>query len=266
MAPLLTVIVPAYNEATTIKRLLDAVAAVPCGKQIVVVDDGSTDGTAAAIDGWTRCHGGEIEIDQVRHRINRGKGAAIRTGLTLARGEVVLIQDADLEYDPEDYPALIGPILSGDAEIVFGSRYLRTDNSLPWSLNRLCVLLLNGIVLVLYRRKLTDEATCYKAFRTVLLRRMDLRCERFEFCPEVIAKACFMGIGIVEVPVKYLPRSHHDGKKIRWWDGVEAIATLIRWRLTRFEPIKVPNTLQTGKTPSQLICGDGLDLGGTTVD
>ena len=256
----LTVIVPAYNEAATIEPLLDAVAAAPCIKQIVVVDDGSTDGTAAAIERWMLRCGGDVEL--IRHRVNRGKGAAIRTGLDRARGEVVLIQDADLEYDPGDYPTLIGPILSGRAEVVFGSRYLRPGNPLPWTANRLCVHLLNGIVRVLYRRRITDEATCYKALRVELLRRMDLRCERFEFCPEVTAKACLLGVRIVEVPVRYSPRSRLDGKKIRWWDGVEAIATLVRWRLARFEPVEARSPRRTDTTPPRLIAGDGLGLGG----
>jgi dolichol-phosphate mannosyltransferase len=233
MVPSLTVIIPAYNEAATIERLLDAVASTPYRKQVVVVDDGSTDATATLADCWNDRHRGDVEV--VRHRVNRGKGAAIRTGLARARGEVVLVQDADLEYSPEDYPALIDPILSGEAEVVYGSRYLRPSGALPWTVNRICVVLLNFVVRIFYGRKLSDEATCYKAFRTELLRSMRLRCERFEFCPEVTAKACRMGVAILEVPVAYSPRSHVEGKKIRWWDGVEAFATLIRWRLSRLE-------------------------------
>lgn len=261
MVATLTVIVPAYNEAATIEAILDAVAAAPCRKQVVVVDDGSTDQTAAAVERWIEGRGGEIEL--IRHRENRGKGAAIRTGLGRARGEVVLVQDADLEYDPGDFPSLIDPILSGRADVVFGSRYLRPARPLPWTANRLCVLLLNGIVRLLYRRKITDEATCYKALRTELLRRMDLKCERFEFCPEVTAKACLLGLSIMEVPVSYSPRTRRDGKKIRWWDGVEAIATLVRWRLSRFNPLDAPLRPLDHVPSSRLIAGDSLTLGGS---
>jgi glycosyltransferase involved in cell wall biosynthesis len=233
--PLLTVIIPAYNEARSIAELLDAVAAAPYRrKQIVVVDDASSDGTGAVLDAWRQRTG--VDIDLVRHPANRGKGAAIRTGLERARGPICLIQDADLEYDPSDYPALVEPIVSGRADVVYGSRYLRRDNPLPMTANRLCVHLLNLMVRVLYGQAISDEATCYKAFRTEVLRRMDLRCERFEFCPEVTAKASRMGLTIHEVPVRYRPRSILEGKKIRWSDGVEAIATLLRWRVSRMHP------------------------------
>ncbi len=232
--PTLTVVIPAYNEAPTIGRLLDAVVAAPYVKQIVVVDDGSTDGTSDALEEWKLHMGWAIEL--VRHSRNRGKGAAIRTGLTLARGMVTIVQDADLEYDPSEYDRLIGPILRGETDVVYGSRYLCPAEPLPWGPNRVCVLLLNLMVRILYGRVLTDEATCYKALRTDLLRRLDLRCERFEFCPEVTAKLCRMGVRIHEVPIAYTPRTQIEGKKIRWSDGVEAIATLLRWRLLPFQP------------------------------
>lgn len=237
--PELTVIVPVFNEAATVAAVLDAVTAAAYEKQIVVVDDGSTDGTAGAIAAWVERTGGAgpgFEVQFARHPVNRGKGAAIRTGLALARGGVTLVQDADLEYDPADYPAVVGPILAGAADAVYGSRYLRPDGPLPWTVNRACVVLLNALVLGLYGRRLTDEATCYKAFRTDALRRMGLRCERFEFCPEVTAKACRMGLNLVEVPARYAPRTAAEGKKIRWRDGVEAVATLLRWRVAPFRP------------------------------
>lgn len=228
----ITVIIPAYNEAATIAELLDRVARAPYDKQIVIVDDGSTDGTATAAEDWcSRERPGQTTV-LLSHAVNRGKGAAIRTGLDATRGDVVLIQDADLEYDPADYPHVVEPILNGGADVVYGSRFRQAD--LPWTANRVCVHLLNVMVRVLYGHKTTDEATCYKVFRTDLLRRLDLQCRRFEFCPEVTAKVCRMGIRIREVPINYHPRGAADGKKIRWWDGMQAIWTLAYWRFARF--------------------------------
>ncbi len=233
-SPDLTVIIPVYNEAPTIAVILEAVASNPFATQVVIVDDGSTDGSADAIEVWA-CRDG-IRCDFLKHPRNLGKGAAIRTGLGRALGRVTLVQDADLEYDVADYTKIVGPILTGEADVVYGSRYLRPDNALPWTTNRICVHLLNGLVRLLYGLKVTDEATCYKAFRTTILRQMDLRCRRFEFCPEVTAKLSRMGLSVLEVPIGYQPRSHDEGKKIRWTDGIEAISTLIYWRFARFCP------------------------------
>ncbi len=232
--PELTVIIPVYNEVATIAAVLDAVAGVPFSEQVIVIDDGSTDGTPEAITAWLDRTGADVEV--LRHAANRGKGAAIRTGLARARGVATLVQDADLEYDVADYPRVAGPILAGEVDVVYGSRYLRPDNHLPWTSYRVCVHLLNLMARVLYGLKITDEATCYKAFRTNILKRMDLRCERFEFCPEVTAKVGRMHLDIREVPICYRPRSRDEGKKIRWWDGVEAIGTLLYWRIARFRP------------------------------
>ena len=229
----LTVIIPVYNEVMTVGPLLDAVLAAPYEKQVIVVDDGSTDGTGEALALWRTRSVRPIEL--VTHPTNRGKGAAIRTALVHARGRVVLIQDADLEYDPSQYPIVVEPILDGRADAVYGSRYLMSDGQLPWTLNRVCVVFLNATVRLLYGYRLTDEATCYKAFRGEILARMDLHCQRFEFCPEVTAKACRMGVRLLEVPIRYKPRSRDEGKKIRWQDGVEAITTLFRWRFAKFE-------------------------------
>ena len=230
----MTIIIPAYNEVSTIRQILDAVAGAEYPKQIIVVDDGSTDGTPEAVCNWIEAN--ETSVELLRHPRNLGKGTAIRSGLEHARGLVTLIQDADLEYNPGDYPKLVGPILDGRAQVVYGSRYLRNDVSLPWTPNRICVYFLNFIVRILYGIRVTDEATCYKAFRTTLLRSLDLRCERFEFCPEVTAKVGRLGLTILEVPICYRPRSHGDGKKIRWYDGLEAVATLLRWRVVSFRP------------------------------
>jgi prepilin-type N-terminal cleavage/methylation domain-containing protein len=222
------VIVPVLNEARTIDEVLRHVLAAPYDKQVIVVDDGSTDGTVGVLETWE----GHPNVDLLAHSKNRGKGAAIRTGLEHARGRFTIIQDADLEYDPQDYPRLIEPLLSGEAQVVYGSRNLdrRRARGRPWSLFGLGVSLLNVCVRILYGIRVTDEATCYKAFPTAVLRAMDLECERFEFCPEVTAKACRMGLAIHEVPIAYDPRSVKQGKKIRWRDGWEAIETLWRWR------------------------------------
>lgn len=226
--PLLTVIVPVYNEVRTIDELLRRVLAAPYQKQVVVVDDGSTDGTAEVLEKWE----GHAQVELLRHSKNRGKGAAIRTGLEHAQGRFTIIQDGDLEYDPEDYPRLVEPLSSGEAQVVYGSRYLHREGGprQRWSAFRCGVAALNVCVRLLYRARLTDEATCYKAFPTAVLRAMDLECERFEFCPEVTAKACRLGLTIRKVPISYDARSVQSGKKIRWTDGLAALAALWRWR------------------------------------
>jgi glycosyltransferase involved in cell wall biosynthesis len=269
---LLTVIVPVFNEKGTIDQLLRSVmvATIPsydigaqeadrgtAWKQVVVVDDGSTDGTAEKLKAWER------QLIVVSHGANRGKGAAIRTGLRFATGTYTVIQDADLEYDPRDYTRLLEPLLAGEADAVYGSRYLTRTNvrgprtkvvsvgagsgdprttvekesgdrsphsNARWSMCRWGVGLLNLAVRWLYGVRLSDEATCYKVFRTDDLRAMDLKCEGFEFCPEVTAKACRMGLSIREVPISYNARTVAEGKKIRWRDGLSALATLWRWR------------------------------------
>jgi hypothetical protein len=229
--PLLTVLVPVYNERDTIDELLRRVTEAPYDKQIVVIDDGSTDGTIEVLERWEDYPGVEI----VEHVINRGKGAAIRTGLELARGRFTIIQDADLEYDPQEYRLLLEPLLAGQAQVVYGSRYLKPGQQAlqgSWLFRR-GVALLNLCVRLLYRTKLTDEATCYKVFPTWALKAMDLQCERFEFCPEVTAKTCRLGLSILEVPITYSPRTNQQGKKIRWTDGLQALAVLWKWRRWR---------------------------------
>jgi len=227
-APVLSVIVPVYNEEQTIDELIRRVLAAPYDKQVIVVDDGSTDGTVEILEKWEE----HPQVELFQHSDNRGKGAAIRTGLEHAEGRFTIVQDGDLEYDPQDYPKLIGPLLSGDAQVVYGSRYLRKGSRprQPWRVLRFGVSVLNVCVRLLYGARLTDEATCYKAFPTDLLRVMDLQCERFEFCPEVTAKACRLGVKILEVPIRYDARTIQAGKKIRWIDGLESLATLWRWR------------------------------------
>jgi dolichol-phosphate mannosyltransferase len=223
----ISVIVPVFNEADTIRALLKSLREAPFPKEIIVVDDRSTDGTGEIL-------AGEGDIVLVRHERNRGKGAAIRTGLERATGEIVIIQDADLEYDPNEIPTVVAPILEGATDISYGSRFKRglpKDMPLP---NKVANLILAWTVRILFGHPLTDEATCYKAFRASVLKSIPLACERFEFCPEVTAKALRAGYRIVETElVNYRPRTQKSGKKIRWTDGVEAMITLVRYRFSR---------------------------------
>jgi dolichol-phosphate mannosyltransferase len=225
-SPLLTVIIPVFNERRTVAELLRRVSAVPISKQIIVVDDGSTDGSTAILESWKNDRG----IVLLTHASNLGKGQAIRTGLDSARGVFTIVQDADLEYDPGDYIRLLDPLVSGRADVVLGSRYLNGTHLGVGRFFRLGVSVLNRVCRILYGIKLTDEATCYKVTRSAMLRQMELCCARFEFCPEVIAKACRMGLSIVEIPVHYEPRDKNAGKKIRLSDGFSALRTLWRWR------------------------------------
>jgi len=225
----LSVIMPVYNERETVREILDKVQAVPIEKEILIVDDGSTDGTAELLDSLD-----DPGVRVLRHDRNRGKGAAIRTALEQATGEVTIIQDADLEYDPGDYEALIDPILRGEADVVYGNRW---HGGTGVSYNRYLWggRLLSALAGILFSARIRDEPTCYKALRTDLLRRLRLACKGFEFCPEVTAKVCRLGYTIHEVDIRYDPRSFEAGKKIRWHDGVRAIWTLVKWR---FLPVK----------------------------
>jgi glycosyltransferase involved in cell wall biosynthesis len=218
-----TVIVPVYNEASHVDRLLRAIEASPVPKEIIVVDDGSTDGTRErllALSGTNRAM-------LIFHGKNHGKGAAIRTALRYARGEYVLIQDSDLEYDPRDYPALLEPLQSGLANVVYGVRPNRPGRGLHFFLGAKLLTIMTNL---LYWRWIHDEATCYKVFRRSLLTSIPLKCRGFEFCPEVTAKLCRLGERIWEVPISYAPRTKKEGKKLRFSDGGIAIWTLLRYR------------------------------------
>ena len=232
--PDVSIIVPALNEEATIGEVVRRLLALPLRSQIVVVDDGSTDKT-----GWILASFGPA-ITVLRHETPRGKGAAIVDALEVCEGRVTIVQDADLEYAPEQIPALVEPILKGEANVVFGTRFahgMPPGMALP---NRVVNRLLSWTVRGLFFRKVTDEATCYKAVRTDLMRRMDLRCVRFEFCPEVTAKAIRLGETIHERPIVYVPRGKAEGKKIRWTDAPEAFATLARYRFWKPKPSVAP--------------------------
>jgi len=224
----LSVIMPVYNEATTIAEIVRRVLAVELPKELVIVDDGSTDGTRELLR--------QIPPDVATvlfHKCNQGKGAAIRTALEHVTGEIVIIQDADLEYDPNDYHALIRPIVEGTAQVVYGSRVLKADN--PYSHLRFYLggRLLSLLANLLYGLWITDEPTCYKVFRRELLKGLNLQCRGFEFCPEVTAKIGRRGIPIHEVPIRYAPRTIDEGKKISWKDGLYAVWILLKYRFVR---------------------------------
>ena len=225
----LSVIVPVFNERNTVAEIVRRMRAVdlPVDREIVVVDDGSDDGTR---DVLTQLADSTVHI--VRHGANRGKGAAIRTGLENSTGDVVLVQDADLEYDPEDWPRLLAPMLKGRARVVYGSRFTgerRNMLFLHWIGNRLLSLVTN----VLYNSTLSDMETCYKLFERDVLDGVELRADRFDFEPEFTAKVLRRGIRIYEVPISYAGRELHEGKKITWRDGVSALWTLLKYRVVR---------------------------------
>ncbi|MCC6731287.1 MAG: glycosyltransferase family 2 protein [Chthonomonadales bacterium] len=221
---------PVYNEAATLLRVLERVLRAEVPKEVLIVDDASTDGTRELLR--KEVEGILPGVRVLYKERNEGKGAAIRAGLAHARGEWIVIQDGDLEYDPRDYARLLEPARRGEADIVYGSRFAarRPAMRLP---NRVINWLLARMVRVLYGAPLTDEATCYKLFRREVLLSLPLACRRFEFCPEVTAKALRRGHRIVEVPIRYAPRTVAEGKKIRWTDGVTAVWTLLRYRFWR---------------------------------
>jgi glycosyltransferase involved in cell wall biosynthesis len=225
----LSVIVPVYNERNTVAEIVRQMRAVdlPLEREIVIVDDGSIDGTRDILEQLA-----DSTVRVILHPTNRGKGAAIRTGLAQVSGELVLIQDADLEYDPEDWPKLLAPVLRGRARVVYGSRFTgerRNMLFLHWVGNRLLSLITN----VLYNTTLSDMETCYKLFDRELLSQIDLRANRFDFEPEVTAKLLRLGVRIYEVPISYSGREFEEGKKITWRDGLGAVATLVKYRFVK---------------------------------
>jgi len=228
----LSIIVPVYNEAQTIGTVIERVRAVDIGdigKEIIIVNDGSIDGTRRVMDesAWRD----DARVRVLENPINLGKGAAIRVGLQAATGDTMLIQDADLELDPQEYTGLLRPILDGRAQVVYGSRFLQRGVRLPMRTliaNRLLTWTAN----VLFGARLTDMETGYKVFTRQALAGIRLRCVGFDFEPEVTARLLRAGRRIVEVPIGYHPRRGDEGKKIRWIDGVDALYTLLKCRLT----------------------------------
>jgi glycosyltransferase involved in cell wall biosynthesis len=228
----LSVIVPVYNEEQTIDTVIDRIFSIDLGgveKEIIIANDGSDDGTQRAIDAgqWRK----DPRLQVYESPINLGKGAAIRLGLKFATGDVVLIQDADLELDPREYTALLKPIVNDGAMVVYGSRFLHKQRGISLR-TRFANHLLTTITNLLYASRLTDMETGYKVFRREVISGIRLRCVQFDFEPEITAKVLLAGHRIAEVPIEYTPRRHDEGKKIRWIDGIDALYVLLKYRFT----------------------------------
>jgi glycosyltransferase involved in cell wall biosynthesis len=240
---LLSVIMPAYNEAATIRTIIQHVAQTPYAKEIIVVDDHSNDGTPDIVNAMQTQLATQPDqfglapdapactLKLLSHQENQGKGAAIRTALGAVTGDIVLIQDADLEYNPAEYPTLLGPILDGKADVVYGSRFLGSPRRVLffWHTvgNKLLTLLSNMCT----NLNLTDMETCYKVFRTEVIRDIPLRSNRFGFEPEITAKIAHRDVRLYEVPISYAGRTYAKGKKVNWRDGVAALGAIIRYNL-----------------------------------
>ena len=230
MQPLITIIVPVYNEARTVRQVIERLLAIPlpAAREIIVINDGSTDGTKEVLDGIAAVEG---VLSIVHAAANGGKGSAVRTGLTHARGTVVAIQDADLELDPVQLGALVQPILDGEADVVYGSRFMAGRPPGPWisiAANRGLTSLTNA----LFGSRLTDMETCYKIMAGSIARSLQLESNRFDIEPEITAKLLRRRVRIVERPVTFDPRNRAGGKKIGWRDGIHAIVVLLKHRFT----------------------------------
>ncbi|MEI6257723.1 MAG: glycosyltransferase family 2 protein [Planctomycetota bacterium] len=228
----LSIVIPVYNERTLVPQIFDRVMAAPLPEaltmEIIVVDDGSTDGTRE----WLAEHGASRPgVVICMHDQNAGKGAALRTGFAAVTGDIVIVQDADLEYDPREYPQLLAPILDGRADVVFGSRFLGQTHRVLYYWHSVGNWMLTTLSNMLSNVNLSDMECCYKAFRTDVLRRITLTENRFGFEPEITAKAARLGCRIYEVSVSYSGRTYAEGKKIGWKDGFSAIRCILKYNL-----------------------------------
>ena len=221
----LSVVMPVYNELATIREILERVRAVPVPKEIVVVDDGSSDGTRDVLRSLNL-----PDLAVLFHEKNLGKGAALRTGFSKVTGDIVLVQDADLEYDPSEYPRLLRPILDGNADVVYGSRFGGESHRVLFFWHYVGNRFLTSLSNMVTNLNLSDMETCYKVFRADLLKRLRLRSNRFGFEPEFTVKVARLGCRIYEVPVSYHGRGYESGKKITWKDGVSAIGCIVWYR------------------------------------
>lgn len=222
----LTVVIPCYNEKENIINIVNKVLAAPIeNKEIIVVDDKSTDGTREILEKDVK----PLVSQLIYHEVNGGKGAALKTGFQYATGDVVIIQDADMEYDPNEYPLVVNPVFEGTADVVYGSRFLNQKRK-GYLANRMANLFLTKLSNLFTKQKLTDMETCYKAFKRDIIQNVDIKENRFGFEPEITAKVSRMGIKIKEVPISYYPRTNEEGKKIGFKDGLRAIYSIWRYR------------------------------------
>jgi glycosyltransferase involved in cell wall biosynthesis len=227
----LSIIIPSFNEQSTIESIIAAVRSSPVqNKEIIIVDDCSTDGTRELLEQKIAPHVTKV----IYHDRNQGKGAALRTGIAAATGDIVIIQDADLEYDPQEYPLLLGPFLHGDADVVFGSRFLGgRPHRVVYYWHYLGNWLLTTMSNMFTNINLTDMETCYKAFRREIIQSINIEENRFGFEPEITAKISKMGCRIYEVGISYYGRTYSEGKKIGWKDGIRAIYCILKYNLFR---------------------------------
>lgn len=228
LAPAVSVVIPVFNERGTIEEVIHRVSSIDIDKQIILVDDGSTDGTREILSSYI----GRKGFDVILHPCNQGKGAALQSGFQHAYGEVVIVQDADLEYDPQDILRVIAPILEGQSDVVYGSRYLKNSHQDPSVIHRLGNWILTQFSNCMTSNHLTDMETCYKAIRREILTSIDIEQRRFGFEPEITAKLSRRGHRILEVPVSYRSRSWKEGKKIGFKDLVNTLWCIVRYRFS----------------------------------
>jgi glycosyltransferase involved in cell wall biosynthesis len=228
----LTVIIPVYNEARTILRVIERVKKTPMETEIIVVDDASTDGTREILDGCREA------VKVLFHETNQGKGGAIRTGLSHVTGDLVIIQDADLEYDPSEYPQLMAPILEGKADVVYGSRFLGGPHRVLFFWHAVGNKIITTLSNILTDLNLSDMETGYKVFKAEILRNITIESNRFGFEPEITAKVAIMGCRIYEIPISYWGRDYSEGKKINWKDGMAALYWILKYNLFGRTPKK----------------------------